>query len=536
MPVISMTKSDVKSGGNLLISTIDVAASYYLNKTEARKYLLDVYASHKTECEKILTRLLYESIPHLISLPHKKRLAGVKISAAILYMLSVREPRQALSTKIEMWTPDIASFFATLSSPDSVRAVEIQNFAKERAVNSPMGYLASVLLWTLMHIKLQTSPNPPTGEEGNVKYIEENTKYLFAATILSSIILPQGTIEPQEGQRLLSSYAKLPRAHSISDLDEKWMETYARYPESVLPAACASTTALYAGVDLDLMIDTSTFRKKDWMCLAAGIHAGVLEREIASGDKAKAKMSMTEAACYAGRIALLSNRYAEEARQAIKMELLLEKAQNKGGPSCEETDNIQIEDVSQQSSEQQLREQLAQIRISLKNAKAKNDALAKKNEALKRERDELLSQISTLEKEHTEKQCVNQSITTSSNEEPVPHIDFHTKLAQLLHMYRCVIVGGNPNQMKKFAEAQPDAVLIGEDKVGTCGDVLQNADVIMCKYNSVGHKLSTKAKQIADSKNIPFVYLCGNTSIEMLERDMYEKLAALQNIRKEELT
>ena len=106
------------------------------------------------------------------------------------------------------------------------------------------------------------------------------------------------------------------------------------------------------------------------------------------------------------------------------------------------------------------------------------------------------------------------------------HTDYHEELLRLAAKYKIVVVGGNENLISKISVQQPDITFLGQQGNKRTDDACSSADIVFFKYDYLAHKIYWKAKNAADDGNVPMRYVCANTSIPNIERDMVEKIHA----------
>lgn len=91
---------------------------------------------------------------------------------------------------------------------------------------------------------------------------------------------------------------------------------------------------------------------------------------------------------------------------------------------------------------------------------------------------------------------------------------------------RIAIVGGNTNLLKKFRQYHPQISYVANKNLGSCDQLIQNADIVLFKTDSMCHPLYHKCKQLAMAKNIPIEYIPETASITYMED------AVLKNLKK----
>jgi len=108
-----------------------------------------------------------------------------------------------------------------------------------------------------------------------------------------------------------------------------------------------------------------------------------------------------------------------------------------------------------------------------------------------------------------------------------PEVDYAEKLKKVFAAKKIVIVGGHPNIMGKFAQKYPDAAVIEKDKAMTADKQLDGATAVLFKTDSMGHKEYTPIKDLAGRKGVPVGYIGDVTSMNLVEKSVYEELKQL---------
>ena len=108
-----------------------------------------------------------------------------------------------------------------------------------------------------------------------------------------------------------------------------------------------------------------------------------------------------------------------------------------------------------------------------------------------------------------------------------PEVNYAEKLKKIFAAKKIVIVGGHPNIMGKFAQKYPDAAVIEKDKAMTADKQLDGATAVLFKTDSMGHKEYTPIKDLAGRKGVPVGYIGDVTSMNLVEKSVYEELKQL---------
>lgn len=126
-----------------------------------------------------------------------------------------------------------------------------------------------------------------------------------------------------------------------------------------------------------------------------------------------------------------------------------------------------------------------------------------------------------LEESERENPEVKKSIEV---EETIPDDKVCQLISNASRKYKIFIIGGNANLMKKVIVKYPDLSCYHMKKIGEWDGMLTDADLILFKTDCLGHTYYSKAKSISMAKKIPYKYLKTVTSMELLERDIVDKL------------
>ena len=148
----------------------------------------------------------------------------------------------------------------------------------------------------------------------------------------------------------------------------------------------------------------------------------------------------------------------------------------------------------------------------------------------------LLERIQALEKENARlKELVPQDPEPQPEEaaeEPEP-IDYRAALTDIFHAKKIVFVGGHQNIMGKFSKRYPDAIAIPQNRVPFAEQQIVQADALLFKTDSMGHKEYTPVKAIAERNNIPVAYVGNFANVELMEQDVYQQLEKLRFVKEE---
>lgn len=106
-------------------------------------------------------------------------------------------------------------------------------------------------------------------------------------------------------------------------------------------------------------------------------------------------------------------------------------------------------------------------------------------------------------------------------------INYAEEITKILAAKKIVFIGGHPNIMGKFSQKYPDATVISHDKAILANQPLDNADAVLFKTDSMGHKEYNPIKDLADRRNIPVGYIGDFTSLSLVEQSVYETLSSI---------
>ena len=106
-------------------------------------------------------------------------------------------------------------------------------------------------------------------------------------------------------------------------------------------------------------------------------------------------------------------------------------------------------------------------------------------------------------------------------------INYAEEITKILAAKKIVFIGGHPNIMGKFSQKYPDATVISHNKAILANQPLENADAVLFKTDSMGHKEYNPIKDLADRRNIPVGYIGDFTSLSLVEQSVYETLSSI---------
>lgn len=176
----------------------------------------------------------------------------------------------------------------------------------------------------------------------------------------------------------------------------------------------------------------------------------------------------------------------------------------------------------------QLQSENSDISRQLTESKNKYAGLQDKIDKQAAEIEVLKQKISLLEED---KRKAEQSLSALLPEEepavddtPEIAIDYSSLLQNILKNHKVVFVGGNENIMSKFSQSYPQAVVIPKSRIASSDSLIETADIILFKTDSMGHKDYYKVKQIAIRKKIPYDYLGDIANLQRFVQNVYETL------------
>ena len=117
--------------------------------------------------------------------------------------------------------------------------------------------------------------------------------------------------------------------------------------------------------------------------------------------------------------------------------------------------------------------------------------------------------------------------TETPQNEAVEEPNYREELTNIFSTHKIAFVGGNINIMQKLAAAYPAAVVIPKERVANADSLIENADAVLFKPDSIGHKEVYKTKSIISRKQIPFSYIGDIANLKLLEKNVYEELKKL---------
>lgn len=171
-----------------------------------------------------------------------------------------------------------------------------------------------------------------------------------------------------------------------------------------------------------------------------------------------------------------------------------------------------------------LSSQLREVRNKNVGLQGKIDSQQKEIEALKEELQRLKNLIPP---QHEETETLPKEDTETPQNEAVEEPNYRKELTNIFSTHKIAFVGGNINIMQKFAAAYPAAVVIPKERVTNADSLIENADAVLFKPDSIGHKEVYKTKSIISRKQIPFSYIGDIANLKLLEKNVYEELKKL---------
>lgn len=179
-------------------------------------------------------------------------------------------------------------------------------------------------------------------------------------------------------------------------------------------------------------------------------------------------------------------------------------------------------------SMREIREENTALSSQLRDARNKNVGLQGKIDRQQKEIETLKLEIERLKnlipQQAEETELLSQEPEKEPRAQEIQEPDYPAELTEILSKHKVVFVGGNINIMQKFAATYPDATVIPKERVANADSLIENADAVLFKTDSIGHKEFYKAKGILSRKQIPFSYLGDITNIRLLEKNIYEEL------------
>lgn len=99
--------------------------------------------------------------------------------------------------------------------------------------------------------------------------------------------------------------------------------------------------------------------------------------------------------------------------------------------------------------------------------------------------------------------------------------EYGEKLLLLSKNKKIVVVGGDPNLIKKIRVKQPNLYILDRNRLASCDSAVQAADIILFKTDSMSHALYKKCRNIAERYSIPFDYIRKTASVSKMEAAIY---------------
>lgn len=196
---------------------------------------------------------------------------------------------------------------------------------------------------------------------------------------------------------------------------------------------------------------------------------------------------------------------------------------------------LQKENDRLSSEVKSLRKQNQDTTNVLFSTKKREGVLREKVEALNAENIRLKDFVPVAEcEEQAENKLVEpKQIDLCVDGEPM-ELDIASTLNELNAIFdnkKIVFVGGNEKLMKKIRAKYPKAIILEESRIASSDTVIKNADAVMFKTDSVSHSLYAKCKQLADNSRVPIAYINDVSSVELIEKQIKEKLDIIWNIQ-----
>lgn len=207
------------------------------------------------------------------------------------------------------------------------------------------------------------------------------------------------------------------------------------------------------------------------------------------------------------------------------------KTRNKLDAVQKQLEQCQIKEHEKQLRLKKIQEENSDISRQLVDARNKYAGLQEKIDKQAAQIEEFQTRIALLE---SEKRVMSEKISSllpdkeipkEAPSDSTPKTDYESLLSALLEQYKVVFVGGNENIMQKFAKKYPYARVVPKSRIGTSDSVIEAADVVLFKTDSMAHKDYFKVKQIAVRRGIPYDYLDDIANINRFEQNVYETLS-----------
>lgn len=207
------------------------------------------------------------------------------------------------------------------------------------------------------------------------------------------------------------------------------------------------------------------------------------------------------------------------------------KTRNKLDAVQKQLEQSQIKEHEKQLRLKKIQEENSDISRQLVDARNKYAGLQEKIDKQAAQIEEFQTRIALLE---SEKRVMSEEISSLLSEEDIqegipsdstPRVDYESLLSALLKKYKVVFVGGNENIMQKFAKKYTYARVVPKSRIGASDSIIETADVVLFKTDSMAHKDYYKVKRIAVRKSIPYDYLDDIANIQRFEQDVYDTLS-----------
>ena len=299
-----------------------------------------------------------------------------------------------------------------------------------------------------------------------------------------------------------------------------------------------NTTCAAYGLDIENR-DLTKSEREQIMCSLA---IYTLEKD---GDESKkgfspSQLDQEEDFAFAFILHVFSRRLEKNVKEKIMFMLKSEYRERDYLVTPEENEKAsnKLKDIvgelhEEKESNKRLQDEIAKLKQQLSDVQTQNISLRNKNENLT-ERLAQAEQVKTKEpeaqKEKNEERVPIEALNSVKQEEPVtlkaeptPE-EMRNFIAETLKNNKVIVVGGNTNLMKKFAEEYHDLNWIPTERSVDYTYAVRNADLVLFKYECLSHPAYNRSKNAAKDAGTPIDYFQAVTSMDMLSKDLYHLL------------
>ena len=209
-----------------------------------------------------------------------------------------------------------------------------------------------------------------------------------------------------------------------------------------------------------------------------------------------------------------------------KQEAALKETRRKLDQQTRENESLKKYCKQYEQEAAQARTELTETKNNLASSKAKIDRLMVELKQANDRCRELENELEKL-KADGESATVFDPETEPPSASPEEKPDYFQLLTDIFQNKTVVFIGGNQNIMGKFSKRYPKAIVIPQNRVPFAEQQIVQADALLFKPDSMGHKEYTPVKALAQKNNIPVGYVNNVANVGLMEESVYKALAHL---------